>query len=177
MGIVTFVLGQFVSDWFDVRDWFGLLGNNEPVVASVTATPSVSQQFVVAPTASASATPIPKLVRMLNEAKVIPYNEDRVNGLETVAEAAVKEGGYPIAIEAGASTPRGYGEDQARILTFVARCAYDEGLFEIAYQAAGEIDYESYRSEVINEILHAEKWWPYGVNPPDNDLASVTCFR
>lgn len=169
------MVGQFVAHWFDVRDWFGLLGSYNEVVETVKVVPPIPPTPTMMP--APTSTPIPQLTRMLNSAKAIPYEAKRVLGLRSVAEAAIKNGNYEIAIEAAVFTPRGYYLEQAKTLTFVARCAYGEGLFKIAYSAARKITHDSHRSDVINEILNVEKMWPHEINPPDGDLASVTCLR
>ena len=91
------------------------------------------------------------LIARLKSAKSIPYAGERGRGLRIVAEIAIQQGNYELAIKAGIATP--YDTHKSDTLAFVATSAARAGLFEVADRAASHIPYDSVQSDVKNKIL------------------------
>ena len=118
---------------------------NGPVSTNLIALPTLR------PPATLPPTPTPSLERMLEAAKSLKTSSERDHALRIVAEAAVKESDYAVAIEAGAASPSSSGRSET--LTFVARCAALEGMFTAAVKAADKIPVSSVHDSTKIEIL------------------------
>ncbi len=94
------------------------------------------------------------LIARLKSAKSIPYDGERGTGLRIVAEIAIQQGNYEVAIEAGIATP--YANQKSDTLAFVATSAAKAGLFEVADRAASHIPYHGVQSDVKNKILRMQ---------------------
>ena len=154
--IALFVLGVLRIPW----------GNDEPKPLAH----PVQSSF---PT----ATPFPEfedLEDFLRYAKSIPDTLERDLGLRTLAEIAVRETNYDIAIRAGEAT---YDtEIEARTLSFVALCAAGEGLWERANQAASKIYLPYAESKAKRGILNLRSRRTSVLNPSIDDRDVSHCF-
>ena len=124
------------------------------------------------------ATPLPEFENLedfLRYAKSIPNTLERDLGLRTVAEIAVREGRYDIAIQAGESTH--YSPQEARTLSFVALCAASEGLYEEAHSAASKIYLSLEQSKATRGILNIRNRRPSTLGPSIDDRDVSHCFK
>ena len=98
-----------------------------------------------------SPTPVPSLPTMLEAAKSVKIYSEKDRAMRIVAETAVKQGDYEIAIEAGVGSAS--YEGQSDTLAYVARCAAEQGQFEYAVKAADEIPIAKVHDNTKIEIL------------------------
>ncbi len=108
-----------------------------------------------APTSIATPTPAfsekPPLEQMLEVAKIARTDSGRGDALLRVIEAAVLQGNYEVAVQAGVHIP--YASERSNALAFVARCAAEAGEFAIAKEAAEGIPYYSTHDDTISLIV------------------------
>ena len=152
LGVTAFAL-MFIAAVFTIVDtplrWWDSFGAQDDSGGAVTtsqlALPTLNSGSTLAPTSVAS------LAQMLEAAKSVNSNSERDRALRVVAEYAVKQGDYEVAIKAGAASPTNSG--RSKTLTFVARCAAKEGLFTLAVEAADKIPINSVQDSTTIEIL------------------------
>lgn len=135
--------------WFSVDDSAGV----QQTVASGSESeeaipPAVS---VLPPEVTATPTPATTLGQMLAAARSVKASSERDRALRLVAETAVKENDYVLAIEAGAASPINSG--RSNTLAFIARCAVKQGRFELAVDAVANIPIRSVHDSTMIEIL------------------------
>ncbi len=107
------------------------------------------------PTATPAPTPTPTLASLLEAAESIRSIDHRSRALRLVAETAVEQGDYDIAIKAGEGAI--YRREVASgILAFTALCAANDGLFDLAKEAASHIPTSDIHDRVLIEILVVE---------------------
>ena len=83
------------------------------------------------------------------------WSENHAQAMRDVAEHAVGQGHYEIAIKAGAGIR--WSAEKSETLKFVAICAAKEGLFGVANKAASRIPFTEVHDDAKAEIIKIER--------------------
>ena len=83
------------------------------------------------------------------------WSENHAQAMRDVAEHAIGQGHYEIAIKAGGGIR--WSAEQSEALKFVAICAAKEGLFGVANKAARRITFTEVHDDAITEIIRIER--------------------
>ena len=83
------------------------------------------------------------------------WSENHAEAMRDVAEHAVGQGHYEIAIKAGDGIR--WSAQKSETLKFVAICAAEEGLFGVANKAARRIPFTEVHDATIAEIIRIER--------------------
>ena len=83
------------------------------------------------------------------------WSENHAQAMRDVAEHAVGQGHYEIAIKAGAGIR--WSAEESEALKFVAICAAKEGLFGVANKAARRIRFTEVHDDAKTEIIRIER--------------------
>ena len=140
-----------------------------------TAQPSLpSPDSSLVPFPVSPPTPVPSLPKMLEAAKSVNGYSKRDSALRIVAETAVKQREYELAIKAGEASPT--YKESSETLAYVARCAVEDGEFDFAVKAVNEIPISSIHDSTMNEVL-ATKSAQERIGPEEStdNLVSQEC--
>ena len=154
-GSIASIVGLAATFYFVVMPrWLDGPENRIPttVVSESPATPAP-----IPPTpASASLSTIPaSLKQLLEVADSVQWSENHAQAMRDVAEHAVGQGHYEIAIKAGDGIR--WSAEKSETLKFVAICAAEEGLFGVANKAARRIPFTEVHDATITEIIRIER--------------------
>ena len=146
VGLSVYFVG--IPRWLDGSDYrtpAALVSESPATPAPISATP-----------ASPILSTIPaSLKQLLEAADSVRWSENHAQAMRDVAEHAIGQGHYEIAIKAGAGIR--WSAEESEALKFVAICAAKEGLFGVANKAARRIRFSEVHDDAKTGIIRIER--------------------
>ena len=154
-GSVASILGLVVTMYFmGLPRW--LDGSRDGTSAAlVSESPAPPAPISPTPASPILSTIPASLKQLLEVADSVRWSENHAQTMRDVAEHAVGQGHYEIAIKAGAGIR--WSAQKSETLKFVAICAAKEGLFGVANKAASRIPYTKVHDDAKAEIIKLER--------------------
>ena len=154
-GSIASIVGLVVTIYFvGMPRWLDRSDNTTPA-ALVYESPVTPAPISPTPASPISSTIPASLKQLLEVADSVRWSEKHAQAMRDVAEHAVGQGHYEIAIKAGAGIR--WSAEKSETLKFVAICAAKEGLFGVANKAARRIRITEVHDDAKTEILRIER--------------------
>ena len=154
-GSIASIVGLAVTIYLvGIPRW--LDGSDDRTPAALVSESSATPAPISPTPASPIFSTIPaSLKQLLEVADSVRSSENHDQAMRDVAEHAVGQGHYEIAIKAGAGIR--WSAEESETLKFVAICAAKEGLFGVADKAARRIRLTEVHDDAKTEIIRVER--------------------